>query len=122
VSREPEVDDIAVARTFLQRLAALPEPVRRPALPPLLDVDPYLSAWTNVEATLANAPLPERERRLKAAAELDVVLRTMDLTPEMKEAARRALWALLARRWLLTPESFRFIYEPFEAEIPGDSL
>jgi hypothetical protein len=122
VSRDREADGIAVARAFLQRLAALPEPVRRPALPPLLDMDPYLSAWTNVEATLANAPSSERERRLKAAAELDVVIRTMDLTPEMQEAARRAVRALLARRWLLTPESFRFVYEPFEPEIPVDSL
>jgi hypothetical protein len=46
----------------------------------------------------------------------------MDLTPEMKEVARRAVRALLARQWLLTPESFKFVYEPFETLIPVDSL
>lgn len=122
MSGEREANDIAAARRFLQRLAALPEPVRRPALPPLLDVDPYLSAWTNVEAALGNAPSPERERRLRAAAELAGVIGRMDLTPEMKEAARRAVRALFARPWLLTPESFRFVYQPFETDISADSL
>jgi hypothetical protein len=103
-------------------LAALPEEFRRPALPPLLNVDPYLSAWTNVESALGNAPSPERERRLAVAAELDGAIQGMDLTPEMKEAARRAVRALLARPWLLTPESFKFVYEPFETLIPVDSL
>lgn len=102
-------------------LAGLPEAFRRPALPPLLNVDPYLSAWTNVESVLENAPSPERERRLAVAAELDGEIRRMDLTPEMKEAARRAVRALLARPWLLTPESFKFVYEPFETLIPVDS-
>jgi hypothetical protein len=59
---------------------------------------------------------------LAVAAELDRELRSMDLTPEMKEAARRAVRALLARPWLLTPESFKFVYEPFETLIPADSL
>jgi hypothetical protein len=122
VSRERQPDDIRAARRFLQRLADLPEPFRRPALPPLLDVDPYLSAWTNVEAALGNAPAPEREQRLALVAELDRELRRLDLTPEMKEAARRAVTAILARRWLLTPESFKFVYEPFETGIPVDSL
>ncbi len=45
-----------------------------------------------------------------------------DLTAEVKEAARRAVRALLARPWLLTPESFKFVYEPFETFIPADSL
>ena len=122
LGREHEADDIRAARRFLERLAALPEGFRRPALPPLLNVDPYLSAWTNVEAGLGNAPAPERERRLAVAAELDRELRSMDLGPEMKEAARRAVRALLARPWLLTPESFKFVYEPFETLIPADSL
>lgn len=95
---------------------------RRPALPPLLDVDPYLSAWINVESALGNSPAPERERRLAAAAELDRELRGMDFTPEMKEAARRAVRALLARPWLVTKESFKFVYQPFETIIPVDSL
>ena len=122
MSREHEADDIKAARRFVQRLAVLPEAFRRPALPPLLNVDPYLSAWTNVEAALGNAPAPERERRLSATPELDRKIRGMDLTPEMKEAARRAVRALLARRWLLPPESFKFVYEPFETDIPVDSL
>jgi hypothetical protein len=119
VSRERETDDIRAARRFLEHLADLPDTFRRPALPPLLDVDPYLSAWTNVESALGNAPAPERERRLTVAAELDREIRGMDLAPEMKEAARRAVRALLARPWLLTPESFKFVYEPFEALIPA---
>jgi hypothetical protein len=122
VSREHEADDMRAARRFVQRLAGLPETSRRPALLPLLDVDPYLSAWTNVESALGNAPAPERERRLAVAAELDREFRGMDLAPEMKEAARRAVRALLARPWLLTPESFKFVYEPFETLIPVDSL
>lgn len=122
MSREYEADDIRAAIRFPQRLAELPETFRRPALPPLLNVDPYLSAWINVESALGNAPSPERERRLAVAAELDGDIRRMDLTPEMKEAARRAVRALLARPWLLTPESFKFVYEPFETDIPVDSL
>jgi hypothetical protein len=122
VSREYQVDDIKAALRFVQRLAGLPEAFRPPALQPLLTVDPYLSAWTNVEAALGNAPPPERERRLAVAAELDGAILRMDLTPEMKEAARRAGRALLARPWLLTPESFKFVYEPFETAIPVDSL
>lgn len=122
MSREYEADDIRAAIRFPQRLAELPETFRRPALPPLLNVDPYLSAWTNVESALGNAPPAERERRLAVAAELDGDIRRMDLTPEMKEAARRAVRALLARPWLLTPESFKFVYEPFETDIPVDSL
>ena len=122
MSGEYQVDDIKAALRFVQRLARLPEEFRRPALPPLMNVDPYLSAWTNVEAALGNAPSPERERRLAVAAELDGAIRRMDLTPEMKEAARRAVRALLARPWLLTPESFKFVYEPFETLVPVDSL
>lgn len=122
MSREHETGDIRAALRFLQRLADLPEQLRRPELLPLLNVDPYLSAWTNVEAALGNAPSAERERRLTVAAELEGEIRRMDLTPEMKEAARRTVRALLARPWLLTPESFKFVYEPFEALIPVDSL
>jgi len=85
-------------------------------------VDPYLSAWMNVESALGNFPARERERRQDAAVELDRAIWGMELTPEMKEAARRAVRALLARPWLLTPESFKFVYEPFETLIPVDSL
>lgn len=122
MSRVRETDDIRAAGRFLQRLADLPEAFQHPALPPLLNVDPYLSAWTNVEAAVGNAPPRERERRLAVAAELDRELQRMNLTPEMKQAARRAVRALLARPWLLTPASFKFVYEPFETLIPVDSL
>jgi hypothetical protein len=115
-------DDIAAARRFVQWLAGLPEEFRRPVLPPLLHADPYLTAWINVEAALGNAPARERERRLAVAAELDRQLEGIDITPEMREAARRAVRALLARPWLLTRESFKFVYEPFEAVIPIETL
>jgi hypothetical protein len=122
VGREREADDIRAALRFVQSLARLPDAFRHPALPPLLNVDPYLSAWTNVESALGNAPPPERERRLTVAAELDHELQPMELASEMKEAARRVVRALLARPWLITPESFKFVYEPFETLIPVDSL
>jgi hypothetical protein len=116
------MDDLAVARRFVERLAVLPDQSRHPVLQPLLDVDPYLSAWTNVEAALGNAPEPERQRRLKLAAELDRRTEEIDLDPGTREASRRALRALLARPWLTPPESFKFVYEPFEASIPPASL
>jgi hypothetical protein len=65
--------------------------------------------------------VPERERRLGVAADLDRNIERMNLGPEMKEAARRAVRAILMRPWLLTPESFKFVYEPFEAIIPIDA-
>jgi hypothetical protein len=122
VSTAQKADDIRAAGRFVRRLAGLSEAFRQPALPPLLNVDPYLSAWTNVEAALGNAPEPERKQRMLVAAELDREIQRIDLTPEMKEAARRAVRALLARPWLLTPESFKFVYEPFETAIPVGSL
>jgi hypothetical protein len=122
VSTAQKADDIRAAGQFVRRLEALPEASRQPALPPLLSVDPYLSAWTNVEAALVNAPEPERERRRLVAAELDRELQRINLGSETKEAAQRVVRALLARPWLLTPESFKFVYEPFEILIPVDSL
>jgi hypothetical protein len=116
------LDDLAVARRFVERLATLPEEFRRPVLPPLLDVDPYLSAWSNVEAALGNAPGPERQARLKLAAELELRIGEIDLEPPVREAARRASHALLARPWLTPPESFKFVYEPFQVSIPPESL
>jgi hypothetical protein len=44
------------------------------------------------------------------------------MAPGLREAARRAVRALLARRWLLTQESLAFVYEPFESAIPLTSL
>jgi hypothetical protein len=85
-------------------------------------VDPYLSAWSNVEAALGNAPEPERQGRLKLATELDRRIAEIDLAPAVRSAASRACRALLARPWLTPPESFKFAYEPFEASIPPESL
>jgi hypothetical protein len=116
------LEDLAVARRFVERLATLPDEFRRPVLPPLLDVDPYLSAWSNVEAALGNAPQPERQARLKLAAELERRIGEIDLEPPVREAARRASRALLARPWLTPPESFKFVYEPFQVSIPLESL
>jgi len=116
------LDDLAVARRFVERLATLPDESRHPVLPPLLDVDPYLSAWSNVEAALGNAPEPERQARLKLAAELDRRIGEIVLEPPVRAAARRASRALLARPWLTPPESFKFVYEPFQISIPPESL
>jgi len=116
------VDDLAVARRFVERLATLPDEFRHPVLSPLLDVDPYLSAWGNVEAALGNLPETERERRLKLAAELDRRISAIDLAPAVRSAAGRASRALLARPWLTPAESFKFVYEPFEISIPPESL
>jgi hypothetical protein len=44
------------------------------------------------------------------------------MSPTMAEAARRSVRALLARRWLITPESFTFVFEPFESVVPLSSL
>jgi hypothetical protein len=65
---------------------------------------------------------PERQARLKLAAELDRRIGEIDLDPPVREAARRASRALLARPWLTPPESFKFVYEPFEVSIPTESL
>ena len=119
---ETASEEVALACRFVQRLAQLPPALLRPAVPPVLNRDPYLSAWTNVEAALGNAPPPERERLRAAAAELDEQLRGLALPAELAEAARRALRGLLVRRRLGTGESFKFVYEPFESVVPVDSL
>jgi hypothetical protein len=112
----------AAARRFVERLSTLGSAELRPAVPPLLDRDPYLSAWTNVEAALGNAPLPDRERLQALLLELDARLETVPLPPSLRESARRAVRALLARPWLLTDESLTFVYEPFESMVPLSSL
>lgn len=114
--------EAAVARQFVQRLAELGPAERRPALAPVLDRDPYLSAWTNVEAALGQAPAADQQRLRPLLAELDAQVENIDMTPSLREAARRAVRALLAGRWLLTPESLTFLYEPFESVIPLASL
>jgi hypothetical protein len=91
-------------------------------VPPSLDTDPYLSAWANVQAALGATPAIDRDRIRALTTELDTQLVGLPLGPAMAEAARRAARALLARRWLSTPESFTFIYEPFESVIPLRSL
>jgi hypothetical protein len=114
--------EAALARRFVERLGQVPPDLLRPAVPPVLDQDPYLSAWTNVEAALASAPEVDRERVGALAAELDRQVAGLRLSPVMAEAARRAVRALLAQRWLITPESFTFVFEPFESVVPLSSL
>lgn len=111
-----------VARQFVDRLAALGTGERRPALAPVLDRDPYLSAWINVQAALSGAPPADQERVRVLLADLDARLEELDMLPSLREAARRALRALLARRWLMTAESLTFVYQPFESVIPLASL
>jgi hypothetical protein len=115
-------EEASLARRFVERLGQVPPDLLRPAVPPVLDRDPYLSAWTNVQAALANAPGADRERVGALAEELDQQLGALRLSPDMTEAARRAVRALLAQRWLLTPESFTFVFEPFESVVPLRSL
>jgi hypothetical protein len=114
--------EASVARRFVERLKEVPPALLSPALPPMLDRDPYLSAWLNVETALGNAPRVDRERARALAEELDRELGALPMSPVMREAARRAVRALLARRWLTTPESFSFVFEPFESVVPLTSL
>jgi hypothetical protein len=114
--------EAAVARQFVKRLSELGPADRRPALAPILDRDPYLSAWTNVEAALGTAPATDQERVRALLADLDAEVEALEMAPGLREAARRAVRALLARRWLLTQESLAFVYEPFESAIPLNSL
>jgi hypothetical protein len=62
VSWEAAWAGAAVARRFVQRLSELDETVLRQAVPPVLDRDPYLSAWSNIQAALGNAPAADRAR------------------------------------------------------------
>jgi hypothetical protein len=114
--------EAALARRFVDRLSETPADLLRPAVPPSLDTDPYLSAWTNVQAALGAVSAIDRDRIGALTTELDARLVALPLAPALAEAARRAVRALLARRWLDTPESFTFIYEPFESVIPLNTL
>ena len=114
--------EAALVRRFVERLSQIPADLLRPAVPPSLDTDPYLSAWTNVQAALGAVPAIDRDRIGALTAELDARLVALPLAPASAEAARRAVRALLARRWLAPPESFKFLYEPFESVIPLHSL
>ena len=89
MGRADDSDDLRAALKFVERLRTLPESFRRPALPPLLNVDPYLSAWTNVEAAMGNAPARERELRLIAAAELEGELGRADTRGEGRSPGDR---------------------------------
>jgi hypothetical protein len=115
-------EEAALARRFVERLKEVPPTLLRPALPPALDTDPYLSAWLNVEVALANAPPVDRDRVRTLAGELDRELAELSMSPLLAEAARRAVRALLVQRWLTTPESFTFVFEPFESVTPLTSL
>jgi hypothetical protein len=115
-------EEAALARRFVERLGQVPPHLLTPAVPLALDQDPYLSAWSNVQAALGNAPETQRERVGALAEELDQQLSALRLSPVMAEAARRAVRGLLAQRWLLTPESFTFVFEPFESVVPLSSL
>jgi hypothetical protein len=112
----------AVARQFVRRLSQVDKAVLQQAVPPMLDRDPYLSAWTNVQAALGTAPAADQARIQKLLVELDGQIETFNLAPSVLEAAKRAVRALLVRRWLVTPDSLTFAYEPFESVIPLTSL
>jgi hypothetical protein len=114
--------EAAIARRFVERLSGLSPADRRPPLAPVLDRDPYLSAWRNVEATLGSVPPADRARLDGLLAELDAQVTELVMLPSLREAARRSVRALLVRRWLLTPESLAFVYEPFEQVLPLASL
>ena len=112
----------AVAREFVGRLSKLAPAVLRQAVPPVLDRDPYLSAWTNIQAALGAAPGIDQARIRELLIELDGQIESLNLHPSLAEAAKRAVRGLLARRWLLAEESLTFAYEPFESVIPLASL
>jgi hypothetical protein len=112
----------AVAREFVGRLSKLAPAVLRQAVPPVLDRDPYLSAWTNIQAALGAAPGIDQSRIRELLSDLDGQIESLNLHSSLAEAAKRALRGLLARRWLLAEESLTFVYEPFESVIPLASL
>jgi hypothetical protein len=122
VSRESVWAEARVAHRFVEELGALSQTDRHPALAPVLDRDPYLSAWTNVEAALGSAAPEDQEALRRFMERLDGQIDRVDMCTSLREAARRAVRALLARRWLLTEESLTFVYEPFERVIPLASL
>lgn len=112
----------AVARQFVRRLSQVDRAALEQAVPPVLDRDPYLSAWTNIESALGAAPATDQARIQELLVELDGQIGALNLVPSLQEAAKRAVRALLVRRWLLAPESLTFAYEPFESVIPLTSL
>jgi hypothetical protein len=112
----------AVAREFTRRLSELDPALLRQAILPVLDRDPYLSAWTNIQAALGAAPPIDQARIRELLSELDSEIEGLDLAPSVAEAAKRAVRGLLARRWLLAEESLTFAYEPFQSVIPLASL
>jgi hypothetical protein len=113
---------IAAAERFVDRLAELPPLERDPGVPPLLHSDPYLSAWTNIEAAFGNTPAEDRSQLAMAAERFDGRIGALPLAPELRVAAHRAVRALLVRGRPGTAESLRFVYEPFETSVPLRSL
>lgn len=122
MTADSTVPRIAVAERFVERLATLPPAEQRPEIPPILNSDPYLSAWTNVEAAFGNSPADDRSVMGSVATRLDSRIDALPLAPELRAAARRAVRALLVRGRPGTAESVRFVYQPFEASIPLGSL
>ena len=112
----------AVARQFVRRLAGVDPAVLRQVVPPVFDRDPYLSAWTNIQAALGTAPADDQVRIQALLVELDSRIESLSLAPSLQESAKRATRGLLVRRWLLAEESLTFAYEPFESVIPLTSL
>ena len=112
----------AVARQFVRRLAGVDPAVLRQVVHPVFDRDPYLSAWTNIQAALGTAPADDQVRIQGLLAELDSQIESLSLAPSLQESAKRAIRGLLVRRWLLAEESLTFAYEPFESVIPLTSL
>src|SRR5215218_10749491 len=94
--------EAAVARQFVQRLTELGPAALRPAILPLLDRDPYLSAWINVEAALGAVPAGDRDRVTSFLEELDAEVEALVITPSPREAARPAVPGLLAQRRFVT--------------------
>lgn len=111
-----------LARRFVHRVSSLSLGERRPALAPILDRDPYLSAWTNVQSALGALPESDRARLDTLTAQLDAELDRVDMLPSLRDAAKRSVRALLASPRLLTQESLGFVYQPFERVIPLASL
>jgi hypothetical protein len=73
----------AVAREFVRRLSELDPAVLWQAIPPVLDRDPYLSAWTNIQAALGAAPAIDQARIRELLSDLDSEIKALNLAPSI---------------------------------------